>query len=466
MQTEATISAAKNFLAFVNASKSPWHAVKEARTRLLAAGFLELKERDSWDIKPKQKYFFTRNQSTLISFVVGGQYKSGNPFNIVAAHTDSPCLRVKPGSTITKHGYQGVACETYGGGLWHTWFDRDLCLAGRVITKGKEGQLVHNLVLIDRPILRIPTLCIHFNRTVNTDGFKFNAETELVPLLATNVAAQLESPSTLSTGVPTGQAAKHNPLLMNLLSSELGCAIADIMDFELCLADHQPAVIGGLLNEWIFAPRIDNLMMTFCGLTAIIEASNGVSLDTDDTIKVLSLYDHEEIGSSSAQGAESSLTEYLLRRLAVGGSAVAFEESVSKSFLISADMAHGLHPNYADKHEDRHRPQMHGGPVIKFNASQRYATNACTAALLREVAAKAGVPLQDMMVRNDSACGSTVGPILATGLAIRTVDIGNPQLSMHSIREMCDTTGVLQAIQLFKSFYENFALIDKAFIVD
>lgn len=452
------LARARSFLSFVDASPSPFHAVNEARTRLLAAGFQELKERDPWAPKPSGKYFFTRNQSTLIAFAVGGRYAPGNGFSIIGAHTDSPCLRVKPSSALTKAGYLAVGVETYGGGLWHTWFDRDLTVAGRVIVKDAAGLLSNKLVHVKSPILRIPNLAIHLTPAEERGAFKFNKETELVPILATALKGALEAP------VP-GDGGKHHPALVALLARELKCEAADIRDFELCVADLQPGAIGGIAEEFIFSPRLDNLHSSYCSLEGLIEAPE---LDADENIRVVALFDHEEVGSESAQGAGSALIDYVLHRIAApaGAAADAFERAMAKSMLVSADMAHGVHPNYSEKHEGQHRPSLHGGPVIKFNCNQRYATNAVTASILREAALLAQVPLQDFVVRNDSPCGSTIGPILSAGLGLRTVDIGCAQLSMHSIREMCGTTSVSQAIDLFKAFFANFVAIDKRVSID
>lgn len=347
-----------------------------------------------------------------------------------------------------------VGVETYGGGIWHTWFDRDLTVAGRVVVKGANG-LEHRLVYIPRPILKVPNLCIHLCREMNK-SFGPNPETQMVPILATQVKAACE------TAVPlAGKPCKHHPLLMKLLCEQLKCSAQDVVDFELCLTDTQPATIGGAEGEFIFAPRIDNLMNCYAGMEALLASE--ASLGEDPNIRMVALFDNEEVGSQSAQGAASSFLEFTLRRLSVGGSCVAMEEAMPKSILISADQAHAIHPNYTEKHEDLHRPQLHGGPVLKFNCNQRYATTAITAAFVREAAVLADVPIQDYVVRNDSSCGSTIGPILSAKLGVRTADVGTPQFSMHSIRETCCTSGPHQAVELYKSMFENFPAMDKSF---
>jgi len=558
---------------FINNSWTAFHAVQSCVKTLSAAGFIPLSEREEWSLVPGGKYYVIRNQSALVAFAVGGRYRSGNGFAIIGAHTDSPCIKLKPLTKLTRGGYLELAVQTYGGGLWHTWFDRDLGLAGRVVVRRpankknkknknksmaqqqqqqqqqvgdedekkeeeeeeeEEDTIREELVRIDRPIARIPMLAIHLNRTIGTDGFKPNAESHLAPLLSTLIKAELMKPSekkktskknnnnkatsgvrktgdssgvsdeqekgeeedeeeeegqvnvimtvkndTQSSGKPaTQQTDHHHPLLLSILSKELKCAPEDILDFELQLCDVQPAVIGGALEEFIFAGRLDNLAMSWCATEALAatcsnnnsnkgmsgkRSTSSGSLEEEACVRCVALFDNEEVGSVSAQGAGGSFMMDVVTRVSIAlgqGREGAVERTKQRSFLVSADMAHALHPNYMDKHESLHQPALHKGLVIKHNANQRYATSSVSASLFREVARRVGLPVQEFVVRQDCGCGSTIGPILSSGTGIRTVDVGAPQLSMHSIREMCGTDDIHFARQHFEGFFTYFTAVD------
>ncbi|XP_065053058.1 aspartyl aminopeptidase-like [Rhopilema esculentum] len=465
---DATINAARGLVKFINQAPSPYHVVDLCRKTLTEAGFVELSEKLDWkqnQLKVNGKYFLTRNQSTIIAFAVGGKYQPGGGFSIVGAHTDSPCLKVKPRSTKKSNGFLSVGVECYGGGIWNTWFDRDLTVAGRAIIKTGD-KLVHQLVNIEQPILRVPHLAIHLQRDIN-DKFGPNKESHILPVLATAAMTQLNQPKATdeqASGKNNGQkcqAEKHHSVLIDAICNKLGCKKEDLLDMELCLADTQPSVIGGLMNEFVFSPRLDNLFNVYTGLQGLLESLKNDTLASESNIRMVVFYDNEEVGSESAQGAGSALTELVMRRIvdAIGGDSQ-YERTIANSYLISADQAHAVHPNYSEKHEENHKPAFHGGPVIKFNSNQKYATTAVTASLLRVVAEKADIPLQDVVVRNDSPCGSTIGPIISAKVGLRTVDIGGPMLSMHSIREMCCTSSVAQSISLYKAFFEEFSAVD------
>ncbi|KAF7846567.1 hypothetical protein BT93_L4144 [Corymbia citriodora subsp. variegata] len=516
MASTTALKPAEEFLDFVNASPTPFHAVQSAKARLEKAGFKQIKERDPWSstLTPGGKYYLTRNTSTLVAFAIGEKWKPGNPIAMVGAHTDSPCLRLKPVSKRQSEGFLQVGVETYGGGMWHTWFDRDLGIAGRVMCKGPNGSMEQKLVRIDRPICRIANLAVHFGGSV---PFEFNKEAQLYPI-AGLVEAELNRQGKSEEDVKKEKDEKkedgdfnplktptqrHHPYLIEIVAKDAGVKPENILDFELVLYDTQKSCLGGLNNELIFSARLDNLMMTFCAVQGLVNStsSSGKPLTDENTIRMIACFDHEEIGSTSAQGADSNILPAILRRLSVlpsssdassdssydrsdhptskdADTSTAFEQTLSSSFLVSADMAHSVNPNYAGKYEAEHKPLMNKGTVIKINANVRYATNSPGIVLLQEVAKRAkkssgdmrksgdGVPLQLFVVKNDSPCGSTIGPMLSANLGVRTLDLGNPQLSMHSIRETCGSYDVEYAINLFDSFFEHYGELESKIFVD
>ncbi|KAI0481015.1 peptidase [Xylariaceae sp. FL0804] len=491
---------ALDFVDFINASPTPYHAVRCAGQRLEKAGFANIKERDNWasTLKPGGKYYLTRNGSTIVAFAIGAKWKPGSPIAMLGAHTDSPCLRIKPVSKKTAVGFMQVGVEAYGGGIWHSWFDRDLSIAGRALVKDGKGNYTQKLVKIDRPIIRIPTLAIHLNRAPE---FNPNKETELFPI-AGMVAAELNRTGKKEEEPKDGDAnadapfqplkamtERHHPFIMELIAENAGVAVEDVVDFEMVLYDTQKACLGGLNEEFIYSPRLDNLNSTYCSIVGLINSVSDSSLDQESSIRLVSCFDHEEIGSTSAQGADSDLLPAVVRRLSVlaggrhGESAsdkswehvssdpdvdptTTFEQTMAASFLVSADMAHSVHPNYTGKYESNHQPEMNKGTVIKINANQRYATNSPGIVLMQEVARRAGVPLQLFVVRNDSPCGSTIGPMLSAQMGVRTLDLGNPQLSMHSIRETGGTYDVDHAIKLFESYFSHYSDLESKIHVD
>ncbi|KAI9877887.1 MAG: hypothetical protein M1830_002516 [Pleopsidium flavum] len=379
-------------------------------------------------------------------------------------------------------------------------FDRDLSIAGRVMVKNQRGHFIQKLVRIDRPILRIPTLAIHLDRQEN---FSFNKETQLFPiagLVSAELNRQGKTEETTKTEDNVNEPFKplkvlterHHPYIVELIATEAGVEPSDLVDFEMLLYDTQKSCIGGINNELIFSARLDNLGMSYCSTVGLIESlASSSALDNESSIRLISLFDHEEIGSQTAQGADSNLLPAIIRRLSVlqsstesesdksydkvaeSETATAYEQTLSTSFLISADMAHSVNPNYPAKYESDHRPEMNKGVVIKINANARYATNSPGIVLLQEVAQRAaqgkcgeGVPLQLFVVRNDSSCGSTIGPMLSAALGARTLDLGNPQLSMHSIRETGGVYDVEHAIRLFGSYFEHFSELEQTIFVD
>ncbi|OCF72927.1 aspartyl aminopeptidase [Kwoniella mangroviensis CBS 8886] len=470
----SSLISAIRFCEFVTSSPTPFHAVSNLSSKLLASGFKSISERspDLNQFQPGSKLFYTRNQSSIVALTLPSHPSKETSISFAVGHLDSPCLKVRPVSKRQKSGYLQVGVELYGGGIWPSWFDRDLSLAGRVIISNKSANgpsYVSKLVKIDRPLLRIPSLAIHLDRSIN-DAFKFNKETEFLPILGL-VADQLngtgtgQGPSRTGTPQPfSGNSTpkeneddvakmetKHHPLLLAVLADELGCEVGDIQDFELSLYDTQPSTVGGLSNEFVFSPRCDNLMTSFCSIEGLCEAAGSSS---DNTIRCVILFDNEEVGSVSHHGAESNLLPSFVERIVSLPTyeKIGYHNLLANSFLVSADMGHAVNPNYENKYETNHSPKINGGIVIKTNANQRYTSNAQTTFLLRRVAKKAGVPTQEFEIRNDSTCGSTVGPHLSTH--VRTVDIGLAQLSMHSIRETAGSHDVRYYIDFFKTYFD------------
>mmetsp|Transcript_18125 Transcript_18125/g.37704 ORF Transcript_18125/g.37704 Transcript_18125/m.37704 type:complete len:462 (-) Transcript_18125:1892-3277(-) len=442
----------------------PEHAVASCLDCLTAVGFRFLRENENWDqqVAPGGAYVTTRNQSSIVAFVVGDQFKLDSyGFKIIGAHTDSPCLKVKPIPMSTKVGYWQVGVECYGGGLWYSWFDRDLTIAGRALVQSGDSsssQIELKLVHVKRPILRIPSLAIHLHPELRDGTFKVNKQTHLLPIIATEVKTALEGDK--EKDKVAGSQRGRTAIIQNLLANELGCSPDQIVDAELCLTDTQPAAIGGVNNEFIFSPRLDNLASCWAAMKALIRYTRTMKYRADQDISMICFFDHEEVGSSSSHGAGSPLLLQTMRRidraLSYEYNLARMDEIITRSFLISADMAHAVHPNYTAKHEDNHKPALHGGVVIKTNQNQRYATTALTSYVIRELAKRANVPVQEFVVPNDSPCGSTIGPIIATSTGIPTVDLGQPQLSMHSCREMCGRDDMDYAERLFHSFFADF----------
>jgi len=447
----------QQLLSFIHAAPTPFHLVSEAERRLDEAGFTRLEERDAWTKKGQVerggKYYYNRNRSTLVAFTVGELYQPGGEFKVIGAHTDSPVLKVKPVSARTAHGYLQVAVECYGGGLWHTWFDRDLSLAGCVILDNKAGGFQRRLVRIARPVLRVPSLCIHLQSAEERGKFAPNKETHLQPVL---------SMVQESLNKEEGLDGRHCPALLALLAEELGVEPAQIKDLELSLCDTQPGATWGLAQEFLSSPRLDNQVHCYTGLAALLDHSRDLSQDTG--VSMLCCFDHEEVGSDSAVGAGSPIMAEAISRVTAcfDPSDEMLKVTIRKSFLVSADVAHAIHPNYSEKHDKNHGPLLNKGTVIKTNSNQRYATNAETGFLLRELARRADAPVQEFVVRNDCPCGSTIGPIISARVGIRTVDLGVPSLSMHSIRETMGVEDVATNARLFATFYREFGALDQS----
>jgi len=417
--------AARDLLAYIDASPTPYHAVRESARRLDAAGYSELFEDAAWDVQPGALHYVVRSEGSLIAFQAGTEPPAEGGFRIVGAHTDSPNLRLKPLPERTAHGTAQLVIEPYGGVLLYTWFDRDCSLAGRVRVRDADGSERVALVDLKRPVLVVPSLAIHLQGEIREQGFKPNAQEHLHPLVG------LEGEFTL----------------LALLGDALG-GPAEILGHDLMLYDVQPSCLSGASEEFVRAPRLDNLASCHAGLSAL--TSTGGAGEAGRATRMIALWDHEEVGSSSAEGAAGPFLRDVLSRLAGGGEGL--RRAIARSLLVSADMAHAVHPNYAMHHDPEHRPLLGRGPVVKWNANESYTSDAVTGGLFASWCRAAGVQPQHFSSRNDFRCGSTIGPITAAGLGIRSVDVGNPMLSMHSCREMCaaaDVPGMIDVMRVF-----------------
>lgn len=450
---------AEGLISFINASPSPFHAVQTSIQILEKAGFKALDEKNTsndWTTLTPGNYYFTRNQSSIIAFVKPKCFKPGNGFTIMGAHTDSPCFKAKPITKKIKEKYLMVGVEKYGGGLWHTWFDRDLSVAGRVMLKTEKGA-ESKLVRIDDPILRIPNLAIHLTSRSERDSFKFCVEDQTVPIFATCAAAEFNK--CVDNGLKNEE---HHALLLQLIANKLKCDVTDILDFELALYDTQKSVIGGGLKEFVFSARLDNLGETYSIICALINSLDE-SVENETNIRLIASFDNEEVGSSSNRGAASNMLYSTMKRLHGDN---LFDAAMQKSILLSCDMAHAVHPNYGSKHESNHKPQIQRGLVIKYNGNQRYATTMVSTYHLIEVAKMYKIPIQKFVVKNNMPCGSTIGPILSTRCGIRTVDVGCPQLSMHSIREQMGVKDIATSTELLTKYFVEFVKLDEALKID
>lgn len=435
---------AKGFLEFINSAVTPFHATESAKTLLTEKGFVEILEHEHWSLQPGQKYFFTRNQSSIYAFVVGSNFSpEKGSFRIIGTHTDSPCPKIAPVSKNQSHGIQKLNVQLYGGGLWHTWFDRDLTLAGRVIVES-SGQLQSKLVHIRRPILSMPQLAIHLSKS--RELFEYNRENNVKPLLG----VLQETSETIQGDISK----RHSSTLLTLIGQELEVDPNSIKDLELCVVDTNPARLTGINEEFISSPRLDNLMSTYCAIEALTEAS-----ETSSFISLWAGFDNEEIGSTSMQGADSIVLEQTMKRIIETLPGDKPNDAANfifrKSFVVSADMAHAIHPNWPEKHQSSHAPKLGGGVVIKTNANQRYATDSVGASLIRKLCDSASVPVQEFIVRNDTGCGSTIGPFLASKAGVRTIDVGAPQFAMHSCRETMGVDDAHYYWQMMKALFTN-----------
>lgn len=413
------------------------------------------------------KYFYTRNGSALVAFTIGKNVNLNQTcFKIIGTHTDSPNLRFAPNSYTESSKYEKFNLQTYGGGLWQTWFDRDLSIAGKVVVKDSETKkLSTRLLRVDYPVMRIPHLAIHLSSERNK--FEWNNENHLKAILSTTF---FDEKSGTQEDLPEQEKIINKKLgkkLSGLIAKTLDVKAEQIIDFDLCLYDCQESCLLGIDQEFVSSGRLDNLGSSLTALHALLNSSQ--ELPSQTSINFIALFDNEEVGSLSFQGADSEFFGNNLLRIfttiETSGDEKSNEDTFyaccARSFVLSADMAHAFHPNYPEKYQQDHRPVMHGGITIKLNPQSRYATDSEGAALLKEISKKADVPLQEFIVRQDSPCGTTIGPIIAGKLGIKTADVGVPQLAMHSIREMCGVVDLYYYRKFFEEFfrsYEEFAL--------
>lgn len=431
----------KRLLSFLDASPVNFLAVKNIADTLAANGFRRINPAlPLGEVKSGDRFFVTKNDSSIYAFRIGNKPIADAGFHMICAHCDSPTFRIKPNAEmLTEGGIVKLNTEVYGGPIMSTWFDRPLTLAGRVIVRGEDVMQPETLLLhIKRPLLQISNLAIHFNRQVN-DGVALSKQKDVLPLLG-QITSQLEAGN----------------LLMNVILEELNSTIADcqfcakdVLDFDLYLADATPACTFGVHNEFISSGRLDDLSMCYAGLEALIAS------DTTDTTQVLALFDNEETGSQTKQGAGSPFLAYILKRIAMSQSHTeeAYYQAVERAFMISADNAHAWHPNYPEKYDPTNHPMLSGGPVIKFNAAQKYASDAVSAAVFAGLCEKAGVPCQRFVNHSDVAGGSTLGNILASSIPLRGVDMGNAILAMHSCRETGSVVDHEYCVKVFTEFF-------------
>ena len=430
----------KRLLSFLDASPVNFLAVKNITEELQQHGYRRIDTTEALGmVKAGDKFFVTKNDSSIYAFQIGRKALAETGFHMICAHCDSPTFRIKPHAEIDcEGGIVKLNTEVYGGPIMSTWFDRPLTLAGRVIVKSKDVMTPTTLLLhVKRPLLQISNLAIHFNRQVN-DGVKLSRQKDVLPIL----------------GIINDELEKGN-LLMNIILEELNkqqtVAREDILDFDLYLADATPACTFGAHNELISSGRLDDLSMCFAGLEALLASQ------PTDTTQVLAIFDNEETGSQTKQGAGSPFLSYMLKRIALaqGGTEEAYYQAVERAFMISADNAHAWHPNYSEKYDPTNHPMLGGGPVIKFNAAQKYASDAYSASVFAGLCKKAGVPCQRFVNHSDVAGGSTLGNILASSIPLRGVDMGNAILAMHSCRETGSTADHEFCVKVFTQFYQE-----------
>lgn len=419
-------------LSFIQASPTAFHASQSIAAKLQAAGFDELFETEAWNLQAGRRYFVQRNHSSIMAFVYGKEPLLETGIRMLGAHTDSPCLKVKPQPDLNRKGYMQLGVEVYGGALLAPWFDRDLSLAGRVTYTTSDNTIASALVDFKHAVATVPSLAIHLDRDVNNNR-SINSQKDIVPVL-------------LQLGVGQTLAPNFKSLLLTQLRNEYPNINAKhVLDFEISLYDtHAPGLIG-LQQDFIASARLDNLLSCFVGVEAILNADENVS-------SILICTDHEEVGSTSCCGAKGPMLQQFLERLIPD--AETRIRVIERSMMISADNAHGVHPNFMDRHDENHGPLLNRGPVVKVNANQRYATTSETSGFFNWLCEQNQVPVQVFVARTDMGCGSTIGPIVSSEVGVKTIDVGVPTFAMHSIRELAGVADAHYLYRIATAFYQ------------
>lgn len=419
----------KGLIDFIQTSPTPFHAVDSMGSILEKFCFSLISEADAWELKKGGRYYVIRDDSSVIAFVMGNKPLPETGIRMAGAHTDSPCLRIKPNPEIIRHSFFQLGVEVYGGPLLNPWFDRDLSIAGRLAYLDSYNTIQMALIDFKDPVALIPSLAIHFTRDANNNK-NVNPQEELLPILM----------QIYDKPVPD-----FRTMLLDRLKKQCpACGASTILDYEMNLYDTQPPCFAGINREFISSSRLDNLLSCYIAMMSLVNAKGDVTC-------LMVCNNHEEVGSASRAGAQGQFLQSVIERICPAAEDRA--RTIEKSMMISCDDAHGIHPNYAAKYDARHTPVLNKGPVIKINANNRYATDSKTSALFRYLCNKAGVPVQDFVMRSDMACGSTIGPITSTRIGIKTVDVGVPIFAMHSIRE---TAGAKDSWYLYKVLCEYY----------
>ncbi len=434
-QKKESLKLAKDLIKFLDASPTASYCILESEKMLLKSGFKRIYENDSWKLKKGDKFYIVRHNSALVAGIMGEKSPKQAGYRIIGSHTDSPCFKLKPNSVFKNDGYIQLGIEVYGGPLFSTWTDRELSLAGLVVlSSNKDNGYIIKEIDFDKPLVRIPQLAIHYNREANT-AFKLNPQTQLTPIL----------------GLDDGSIKKvDDDLIKDMIAKKLKVKKEDIVNYELELYDIQKGAIGGLDDEFIFSKGIDDKSMVHSSLHSLINYVNSGS--KSDYTPLIALFDNEEVGSSTTNGGNSSFMKDILQRLSNDSSGNEnYLRAISSSFFISADGAHALHPNYQEKFEPRNKVYINKGPVIKINANTNYASTVESIAMFEIICNNKKIPYQKFVNRSDIRGGGTIGSMIATNLGIRTVDIGNSMMAMHSIRETC---GVLDHYYMTEALSE------------